>query len=286
VYDLRMHEQLTLRKLDASDLGACLDLGDSRGWPRESAHWAALMAVGDVLGVDHPAHSGLAGTVTAISYGKSLGAIGMLLVSLDLSRQGLGRSLMSIAMRQLNSENMLLCSTPEGHRLYESIGFSDCGQAYELAADNDPSQHPWDQAVRSYAESDWDSVIRLDQRTVGGDRSRLLRYLFRTSLITVVADAEGGPAGYGCAWDNGDSVIIGPVISRTSDDAFKIISSLRSRFSGICVLNCGLDQIEVRDWALKAGFEMRRSLPVMIHGNAALTGYRSHYFCLASLALA
>jgi GNAT superfamily N-acetyltransferase len=282
----RFNRQLTVRDLHKEDLGACLDLAASRGWPRERSHWTALMTMSEVLGIDHPAHSGLAATVVATSYGTSLGAIGMLLVSADLSRQGIGRHLMSLAIGHLSSRAVLLCSTAEGHSLYESIGFSDCGHTYELTTMNTTARCSWDNAVRIYDSPDWDDVIKMDQRVIGADRSRVLQYLLRHSLIRVVAEKGSGIAGFACAWADGNSVIIGPVVADRFEDACKLISSICSRVNGVvCTLNCGLDQTALRDWALGLGFEVRRSLPVMIYGNASLQDHKAHYFALASLAL-
>ena len=249
-------EKLALRSLWISDLPDCLDLAQSRGWEREADHWGMLLRVGRVVGVDHPDRPGLAGTVAISSYGDNLGSIGMLLVSPDLERHGIGRSLMSAALDRLQVDSALLCATPEGYHLYVDMGFKDCGLSYELSGRNVFSGLPWRNDIRRYLTEDWDSLRRFDSAALGADRTGLLKYLLEVGGNCVVAADESGISGFAIAWRNMESVVIGPVLAVDMDTACALISSLCSQFSERCVLYLGLEQIGVRAWALNRGFTL------------------------------
>jgi GNAT superfamily N-acetyltransferase len=285
VYSSAVLKKLALRSLGISDLPDCLDLAESRGWEREADHWAILAKVGHVVGLDHPDHPGLAGTVAISAYGDNLGAIGMLLVSSDVERQGIGRYLMSQALERLQVASVLLCATPEGYPLYVDMGFKDCGYSYELSGRGLFSGFAWPSYVRRYLVEDWESLRGFDRDSLGADRTRLLKRLLKAGGDCVVAEGQGGISGFAVAWRNMDSIVIGPVLAVDMDTACALIASLCSRFSETCVLYLGLEQIGIRAWALNHGFTERRSLPLMAHGDIAPPGYSTRYFALASPAL-
>jgi GNAT superfamily N-acetyltransferase len=67
------------------------------------------------------------GTVTTRAYGRTLGWIGMMVVTPAARHQGVGRALMDMALRHLREAGIptvKLDATPAGRPLYESLGFS------------------------------------------------------------------------------------------------------------------------------------------------------------------
>ena len=111
-----------VRRLDAADLGACIDL--SRG-PRlvgGGEQWRLMFAVSEVYGVDDPA-GGLAGIAALTRYGADLAVIGMMLVASRHGRQGLGQRLMRHVLRLAGGAVVYLTATAMGRPLYEQLGF-------------------------------------------------------------------------------------------------------------------------------------------------------------------
>lgn len=160
-----------LRVLDRAEIPACVALAADRGWSPELRKWGLLFDVGTVYGVDDP-DRGLAGMVTLIRYGRSLAAVGMMVVAQRHDGRGLGRRLMEHVLAEADDALVTLYATEHGRPMYEKLGLavverSSCfvGTWTGVAGDH---------GTRLMADRDRPAVAALDREVFGADRSRAL----------------------------------------------------------------------------------------------------------------
>ncbi|MFD6812479.1 GNAT family N-acetyltransferase, partial [Streptomyces anthocyanicus] len=166
--------QLPIRRLDSTDLLACADLSENRGWPREEHKWGLLLAAGTGYGIDSPDGEGLLACCVVTSYGPDLAAIGMVLVDRRHARQGVGRRLMRHVVEQAGDTPLTLHATPNGQPLYEGLGFTEIGRAEMVKGRFSATVPAPGITVRPATAEDLQDVLRLDHEIFGLDRTALI----------------------------------------------------------------------------------------------------------------
>ncbi|WP_298291217.1 GNAT family N-acetyltransferase [Novosphingobium sp.] len=199
-------------------------------WPYRLEDWAFALNLGRGFAVE--ADGRLVGTALWWPYGDSFATIGMIIVSPDAQRQGIGRRLMAALLADAAGRRMTLISTKDGEPLYTQLGFKPFGivtQHQAILA----KVPPIDSAVpvRAARPEDHAAIATIDERASGMNRTRLLDALFAIADVVVV-EREGEVLGYGCVRRWGRGVVIGPVIARDQTDARAIIATLASGQEG------------------------------------------------------
>src|SRR2546426_9870135 len=196
-----------------SHFAAADELRRLAGWNQRPEGWARLLAL-EPEGCFATIENGeLIGTVTAVTYGRELAWIGMMLVHPNHRRQGVGTQLMKAALAFLKSRGIVcirLDATPAGRPVYEKLGFvPEWGltrhEVTSLSERSSPN-------TRELMESDWLAVEKLDARAFGVSRSRILRRLVQDSRATLVWPAQGPILGYGMLRKGAQSDYLGPVV--------------------------------------------------------------------------
>ncbi|MFF7179851.1 GNAT family N-acetyltransferase [Streptomyces sp. NPDC008121] len=219
-------DQLPIRRLTSSDLLACADLSEDRGWPREEHKWGLLLAAGTGYGIDDPSGKGLVTACVVTSYGPGLSAIGMVLVAERHARQGVGRRLMHHVLAELGDTPVTLHATPHGRPLYEELGFAVTGNA-EMVRGRFTFMEPSPEVpTRPATADDLQAVLRLDSEIFGLDRTHMITRLPAFADHLRVAETDGEIVGFAAAWPNMDTHVIGPLIARDSATAQALIASL------------------------------------------------------------
>lgn len=216
--------------LTSAHLEQALALSQVINWPYRAEDWKFALDLGHGFGVE--AGDKLVGTALWWPYGKDFASAGMIIVSTDAQRQGIGGRLMAAMLAAAAGRRMILNSTQEGRPLYTRLGFEPYGVV---------SQHQAVLAkvpaidrtvrVRPVGPDDAHALHNLDQRASGMDRKNLLNALFGVA-DTVVVERDGDVTGYGCVRRWGRGVVIGPVIARDQADARAIIATLASAYEG------------------------------------------------------
>ncbi|GAA3510677.1 GNAT family N-acetyltransferase [Actinocatenispora rupis] len=243
---------MEIRVLTAADVPACLRLSADRGWSDSDVRWALLVEVSEVFGIDAP-DGGLAGAVVLTRY-DTYAAIGMMLVAQRYERRGLGGRLMRHAIAAADGV-VALTATEFGRPLYERLGFvghgtsvTYTGELPTAPATTRPTDHVTD-------------LLAYDRAVFGADRARLL-----TSL-PAGARIRTAPAGYGVAWQNGGTTVLGPIVADDLGTATALATDLAADTTTPVRLDVTSAQPAFAAWAA-ARLTRRESTTVMSYGGA------------------
>ncbi|KPF90675.1 hypothetical protein IP81_14630 [Novosphingobium sp. AAP83] len=216
--------------LTSAHLEQALALSQVINWPYRAEDWKFALDLGHGFGVE--AGDKLVGTALWWPYGKDFASAGMIIVSTDAQRQGIGGRLMAAMLAAAAGRRMILNSTQEGRPLYTRLGFEPYGvmSQHQAVLAKVPAIDRTVR-VRPVCPDDAHALHNLDQRASGMDRKNLLNALFGVA-DTVVVERDGDVTGYGCVRRWGRGVVIGPVIARDQADARAIIATLASAYEG------------------------------------------------------
>jgi GNAT superfamily N-acetyltransferase len=276
-----------VRRLGPDDLRCCVALSLDRGWSPEKVKWSLLLEVSEVFGVDAP-DGGLAGAVVLTRYGADLASVGMMLVAARHGRRGLGRALMERLLAATGDATVTLFATDLGKPLYEKLGFRTIRRSaaftgrFRTAPPADNSKR----RTRLAADADMPAILDIDKAAFGADRSRLLRRLPTFAGQLRVLETDSGVAGFGAAWRNDTSTVIGPVVAPDGAAARRLIAGLAAEVSGPVRLDLDPDRPELPGWALSHGLQPVALTAVMARGDRDPPGDQSRLFTPVSVALA
>ncbi|MEU2654198.1 GNAT family N-acetyltransferase [Streptomyces sp. NPDC007325] len=218
--------QLPVRRLGPTDLLACADLSENRGWLREEHKWGLLLTAGTGYGIDDPDGDGLLACCVVTSYGPELAAIGMVLVAERYARKGVGRRLMRYILAEAGETPLTLYATANGQPLYEGLGFTEIGRAEMLKGRFSAAASAPRIPVRPATADDLQEILRLDQEIFGLDRTPLITRLPAFADHLRVAVEDGAITGFAAAWPNMDTHVVGPLIARDTATAQALVASL------------------------------------------------------------
>ncbi|NMO19951.1 GNAT family N-acetyltransferase [Pyxidicoccus fallax] len=276
-----------MRALTLDDVSRCLELAAGRDWAPEALKWRLLLSTGQGFALEAPGGD-LAGAVVATPYGGKAAAIGMMLVAAAHEGQGLGRRLMAHALAHVGPVPTLLYATPQGRPLYERLGFVEVdtlhkhlGRVRDLA----PAAVPRGLEVRAMTAADLDAVAALDDEAFGAPRPALLRSLWEVSVRACVAVREGRLAGYGLAWPNLDTVMIGPLVASGDEVARALVGELVRGQEGLLRLDLPSRFTAMSAWATSLGLERHPPAPMMMLHSDRAPGRREHLYAVAMHAL-
>lgn len=232
-------------------LEQALGLSQALNWPYRFEDWQFALQLGRGLAVE--ASGQLVGTALWWPYGAEFASVGMIIVSPNAQRQGIGGRLMAVLLADAAVRRVILNSTQEGEALYTRLGFRPFGAVTQHQATL-ASAPPLDPAVpvRSAGQQDHHAIKALDEAGSGMDRNHLLDALLNIA-DTVVVEREGQITGYGCVRRWGRGVVIGPVIARDQADARAIIGALAAAHEGDFVRIDVTQQCGLASWLVEIG---------------------------------
>lgn len=269
-----------IRRLDVDELGSCVELASSRDWTPEQRKWRMLFHVGEVYGIDDPA-GGLAGMVTLTRFGTEVSGIGMMVVSPKHERQGLGRRLMTHALREAGTASVWLTATDFGRPLYEKLGFRPISESTQYFGQFEKRAVT---ASHSMSTEDFAGVVKLDETVFGASRANLLGYLSGVAHQIRVVDGPDRPVGYGVAWPSAGYTQIGPVVADDEDMATTLMVELAGDADGIVRLDIDHSHPDMRAWAAGHGMDEGSTTTVMVFGDQ-LPGDRKRLFSPVAVAI-
>ena len=216
--------------LRTEHLPQALELSQALRWPYRLEDWAFAHQLGRGFAVEIEGR--LAGTALWWPYGDRHASAGMVIVSAQDQRKGIGGMLMDALLGDAAGRTVLLNSTEDGLGLYTRLGFIAHGHVIQhqgvLAQAPSPASG---ESVRSLAPGDLTAVRDLDLGATGMDRTRLIDALLSTSEVKVI-DRGGRISGYACVRTWGRGVVIGPVVAADDSDARALIAALAAPHVG------------------------------------------------------
>jgi GNAT superfamily N-acetyltransferase len=275
---------LPVRRLNAADLPACLDLAADRNWAREEHKWQLLFEVCNVYGLDDPA-GGLAGAVVLTRYGPGLAAIGMMLVAARYGRRGLGSRLMTHALDQAPGAVVYLTATDYGRPLYQKLGFraidASVVHAGLLRAEPAGAETGF---PRIATDADIGPVAALDATVFGAPRRNILTRLLGFAERVVIAEEHSTITGFAAAWQNEGTLVVGPVVAADLPTAKVLISAAAAAASGPVRLDVLGRHAGLSRWAIAHGLAPADETVLMVRGGE-LPGDRGRLFAPVSVAI-
>lgn len=237
--------------LTPAHLDQALGLSQALNWPYRFEDWRFALDLGHGFAVE--ADGRLVGTALWWPYGPAFASVGMIIVSPNAQRQGIGGRLMAALLAAAAGRRVILNSTREGEALYSRLGFRPYGAVTQHQAVL-ASAPPVDPAVpvRSAKPEDFRAIKVVDEAASGMDRKRMLDALLAIA-DTVVVERGGEITGYGCVRRWGRGVVIGPVIARDQADARAIIASLAASHEGDFVRIDVTQQCGLASWLVEIG---------------------------------
>ena len=215
---MNLPTDLAMRDATLDDLPAIAALREAVGWG--VAPWALRAVIGQrdarcLVAVDGAGT--LAGVGSGIVYGP-LGFIGNMIVAESHRRRGLGSAILEAVTEYLETAGctrLELNATSDGRPLYERHGFRSLGRSATARIPRDAALAPHPGAsVRRWSRADLDILAAYDRPRFGGDRRALLELLTDLpGVTTLLADEDGGVAGYACV--RVDEGRIGPMLAES-----------------------------------------------------------------------
>jgi GNAT superfamily N-acetyltransferase len=275
---------LPIRRLTTTDLTACADLAEDRGWAREEHKWGLLLAAGTAYGIDAPDGKGLATMCVMTSYGSALAAIGMMIVADRFGRQGLGRRLMTHVMREAGDTPLTLHATPQGRPLYEQLGFTAVGGTDTVRGHFHSPEQPPTVTTRPATADDLSALVRLDHEVFGLDRTHLIARLPAFTDRLRVAENGSTLTGYAGIWPATAADVVAPLIAQDTDTAYALIHALAAGTDRQLRLDIDARHTELLDRLKHSGLGLVASTTTMTRGIPGLPGDRTRLFAPLNLA--
>src|SRR5262245_4994333 len=165
--------------MTADDVAAGLSLCRENNWNQTEAEWRVLLEPPSVFRVAVGKDGRVVGTAGAVTYGRDLAWVCMVLVDGAERGHGLGTALVEQVLERLGGfEAVGLDATPQGRPVYARLGFSDAYDLARWAADEVRAKPLNENGTRAMTEADLGAVLAWDRELFGADRARVLRWAF------------------------------------------------------------------------------------------------------------
>lgn len=278
-------DSIVLRPMTASarDIDGALALSQEVRWPHRRDDWSLSQTLGQ--GVLAEENGRIIGIAMWWPYGDAFATCGGIIVSPAMQGRGLGRALMAHLLEATGERAVLLSSTEAGRRLYQSFGFEDVGTAHQhqaqlpAAARIAPTEA--DKAVRKARAEDLPAMIEIDRQAFGADRTRLIEEFSRIGTAAVI-DRDGIVQGFAMCRSFGHGNAVGPVITRTADDARLLIRYFINEKAGEFLRVDVTGDVGLGDWLTEQGLPDMGIEILMIRGQRPPASGQERVFGLAS----
>ncbi|MEV2268199.1 GNAT family N-acetyltransferase [Nonomuraea africana] len=252
---------MQIRRLTPDDLPACGRLALSRNWGAESRKWRFLLDVGEAYGIDAPDGDGLAATNIVTLYGADHAVISMVLTAERYGRQGLGRALMDHVLDRAAGRTVSLHATTYGRPLYERTGFRAVATIV-----THKGVFTGQASGRTHKADDLDAIVAFDAERFGADRSAVLRRMPDFHEQVRVAERDGRMTGFGGAWRNDDTLVIGPVVAEDQATARDLIADLAAGSTLPVRVDLDDSRPDLVDWVVERGVTHAFTTSAMVRG--------------------
>lgn len=260
---------ITLRPMHPLDFEAAMSLKTAAGWNQTRNDWEnfyALRPAGCFVAVRL---GKVIGTVTSINYENRFSWIGMVLVSPEEQRQGIGTKLMARALESLTEcETIKLDATPAGKKVYDQLGFQDEYRLARMIRRTGPKPETDSRCcIRAISENDLEALAVFDTPVFGANRAEVLKCWYQAAPEFALGAFENQQITSFCLGRHGTNFDhIGPLVCQTLAQAQQLLVAVLRMTDRPLVLDTG---IFTRDWQKilsELGFEQQREFIRMFKG--------------------
>lgn len=269
--------------LRADHLPQALELSCALKWPYRREDWEFAQRLGRGLAVEIDGR--LAGTALWWPYGDRHASAGMIIVSGQYQRMGIGRALMDALLADAAGRTVILNSTDQGLDLYKRLGFVAHGHVnqHQAILVRSPGGEAADK-VRALIPADRAAIYDLDRAASGMDRRALIDALFAVGELKVI-DHGGCVSGYGCVRTWGRGLVIGPIVAADIADARALIAAFAISRIGQFVRIDVPETTALSPWLDSMGLPRVNQVVAMTLGAPPVPGAGASLFALSNQSL-
>jgi GNAT superfamily N-acetyltransferase len=255
------------RRMTAEDLPAAHKLSLAVLWPHRLEDWKFIHAAGAGLVAEDG--SALVGAVMRWIYGDEFASIGMMIVSPDRQRQGIGRELMSRTLEEVGGRNVLLYATQAGVPFCEPFGFTQVALIHQhqgtvfrapfipLAAN---------ERMRPVGPRDDARLGELASRALGFPRDQVVKQLLKVADCVAI-DHNDELIGFAAVRKFGHGYVIGPVVAPDAERAKALIAHWAGAHAGSFVRVDVPGDFGLSPWLTELGMvQVEKTVPAMVRG--------------------
>lgn len=276
----------TLRQMTVQDLPAAWQLSKTLQWPHRLTDWAMSYRLSDAYVIDD--NGKVVGSALICNQGDYT-TIGLVIVADSHQGRGLGRQLMQHCLDTASSPNILLNATAEGLALYQRMGFKSYGSVYQYqtAALTPPAaiQLAPGTQVRPATSADTESIVALADCATAMARGNVLAELIQHQLHSWVIEGESGVTGFAITRMFGHGFAIGPVVAKSPQDAWTLISHAMQPLAGRFVRIDFPATAGLKEPVELAGLRQVSQVEQMVLGVEPITSGPIYQFALSNQAL-
>jgi GNAT superfamily N-acetyltransferase len=281
-------QPLELQDMTVEQADDGLRLSQLAGWNQTREDWAFLLLEGKGTGF-RTADGLWVATMVTLPVGPKHGWISMVLTDPDYRRRGLAGCLMIVGIERLEQSGLVpaLDATPEGEKVYRSLGFTTAtGLGRWLVEPKkpvSPGTSTVDKGIRLVKMDDLEALEAWDREQSGCERKEILRYLHssRPDLAILAENSDGKIHGYIMGRDGERATQLGPLVATNPNTARQLLKvALRQAGGPVYV-----DAFSANQQLLKIGsgatWTLERSFTRMIPGDIGAPGNASSLFLAA-----
>jgi GNAT superfamily N-acetyltransferase len=270
--DLHFAAKPALSSAEMDDASA---LVREANWNQIAADWRIFLAQGRIYTAQTNAGRIVATTAT-LPFGGRFAWISMVLVTGEYRRRGVATKLMQLAMDDLAAAKLtaVLDATPDGHAVYQALGFQDSWGFHRLVRRERPSAAelapaPSNVTVRPITEADWPALCAYDAASFGAERGTVLAGLRgRLPSAELIAERAGRIAGLLLGRDGRIAAQAGPLIAEDDAIARALLTRALDGVAGPVFIDLADAKSDVRGWLESRGFSAVRPLTRMLYGRS------------------
>ena len=275
-----------LRRMNAGDLAAAVELSSAVGWNQTSEDWRMLLdlAPNSCFGIEVDGR--LVSTTTLVCYEQQLAWIGMVLSRKGHRGRGFARRLVAAALDLADSlgiETVKLDATEQGQPLYETLGFQAEQPVERWARPGSMESRTAESQSASRTPTRLSSLSQtlrdLDSQGFGADRSIMLQELAQRSPL------YSSPNAFSFARPGRTTEYLGPCVATDPVAARAIIAGMINASTHI---GWSWDLLPANESAAalasELGFTRQRCLSRMARGRP-LRGHDEMVYAIAGFEL-
>lgn len=284
--DQKTSNGIRYRGMTVADIPAVHKLSIAVLWPHRLQDWKFVHELG--AGIVAEDDSGVIGTAMCFAHGTDHASLGMIIVSPERQRHGIGRELVSRMLKEVGNRTVLLHVTLEGVRLCESLGFIQTGTVHQhqgtvYRAPVVPLGEG--ERIRPVSARDHATLAELASRASGISRRTVLKHLLNVADCVAI-DLYDELIGFAALRKFGLGYVIGPVVAPDVVRAKALIAHWVGAYAGSFVRVDVPGKHGLSPWLTEIGMvQVDKTVPAMVRGEPPRSDVAIRQYAILSQAL-
>jgi GNAT superfamily N-acetyltransferase len=276
---------IKIRPMTLRDIPLGMRLKSLAKWNQQELDWELLINAGKGGNFVATYNGTEAGTTTTLTYQERFSWIGMVLVDPAFRGLGIGTFLLKEAINFAKSlETVRLDATPQGKKLYETLGFKTERNLLRLETKFKINTPYVEKQGIPITEKVLPAIIEKDHAIFGANRNFILKHLVQYFPEYCYYNHNNGSITSYCLGRSGSNFEhIGPLIADDEEEALNILHSVLGNMQDKRVIIDVLE--EKKQWLSlllkELGFEVQRPFIRMYLGELKHPGIPAKQFAIA-----